>query len=296
MMGILIRRNVKMFFREKGMFFTSLITPGILLVLYVSFLGNVYRDSFESAFAPYGGLEDALLSGCVGAQLMSSLLAVCCVTVSFCSNFLMVQDKANGTRRDFSVTPVKGSVLAFSYFAASYLASLLICLTALGLCLGYVAMVGWYLSVCDLLLLLLDVVLLVLFGTALSGVISCKLSSQGHISAVGSIVSSTYGFFCGAYMPISQFAPILQKVLSFFPGTYATSLMRNHSMEGVFREMEAKHIPAPAIEEMKKAMDCRIDFLGTDVPRWAMYGILCATIAVLIALYVWMNRKKEVEG
>ena len=30
------------------MFFTSLITPAILLVLYVTFLGNVYRDSFTS--------------------------------------------------------------------------------------------------------------------------------------------------------------------------------------------------------------------------------------------------------
>ena len=29
----LVRRNVKMFFKDKGMFFTSLITPIILLVL-----------------------------------------------------------------------------------------------------------------------------------------------------------------------------------------------------------------------------------------------------------------------
>ena len=45
---ILIKRNIKLFFKDKGMFFTSLITPAILLVLYVTFLGNVYRDSFTS--------------------------------------------------------------------------------------------------------------------------------------------------------------------------------------------------------------------------------------------------------
>ena len=43
----LIKRNIKLFFKDKGMFFTSLITPAILLVLYATFLGNVYRDSFE---------------------------------------------------------------------------------------------------------------------------------------------------------------------------------------------------------------------------------------------------------
>lgn len=51
---ILIKRNIKLFFKDKGMFFTSLITPGILLILYATFLGNVYRDSFTS------GLPDTL--------------------------------------------------------------------------------------------------------------------------------------------------------------------------------------------------------------------------------------------
>ena len=37
---ILIKRNVKLFFKDKGMFFTSLITPIILLVLYSTFLKN----------------------------------------------------------------------------------------------------------------------------------------------------------------------------------------------------------------------------------------------------------------
>ena len=47
-LGNLIKRNIKLFFKDKGMFFTSLITPVILLVLYATFLANVYRDSFVS--------------------------------------------------------------------------------------------------------------------------------------------------------------------------------------------------------------------------------------------------------
>ena len=44
----MVKRNVKLFFKDKAMFFTSLITPAILLVLYVTFLGNVYRDNFSA--------------------------------------------------------------------------------------------------------------------------------------------------------------------------------------------------------------------------------------------------------
>ena len=39
-LGALIRRNCKLFFKDKGMFFTSLITPVILLVLYATFSGQ----------------------------------------------------------------------------------------------------------------------------------------------------------------------------------------------------------------------------------------------------------------
>ena len=82
----LIRRNVKLYFKDKGMFFTSLITPAILLVLYATFLGNVYRDSFVSAMPATVSLPEKLINATVGGQLVSSLLAVSCVTVTFCCN------------------------------------------------------------------------------------------------------------------------------------------------------------------------------------------------------------------
>lgn len=45
----LMNRNRKLFFKDKGMLFSSLITPVILIVLYATFLAKVYRDSFVSA-------------------------------------------------------------------------------------------------------------------------------------------------------------------------------------------------------------------------------------------------------
>ena len=64
------------------------------------------------------------------------------------------------------------------------------------------------------------------------------MSTQGQISAVGTVISAGYGFICGAYMPISSFSSGLQKVISFLPGTYGTALMRNHAMQGALAEME----------------------------------------------------------
>ena len=288
----LVKRNTKLFFKDKGMFFTSLITPAILLVLYSTFLSNVYRSSFTSSLPEMLQIPDSLIEGCVGGQLISSLLAVSCVTVAFCSNMLMVQDKVNGSIRDLTITPVKASVLSMGYYFATLISTLIICFAATGLCLAYVASVGWYLSAADVLLLLLDVFLLVMFGTALSSIINFFLSSQGQISAVGTVISAGYGFICGAYMPISQFSEGLQKVISFLPSTYGTSLIRNHALRGVYAEMAEQGFPAEVIEGIKDSIDCNLYFFGNKVELPVMYLILGGAVAVLIALYILINALK----
>ena len=286
----LIKRDTKLFFKDKGMFFTSLITPLILLVLYGTFLGNVYEETFRSSLEAFGAsVPDKLIGGCVGGELASSLLAVCCVTVAFCSNMLMVQDKVNGARSDLTISPVKKGTLALGYYISTLISTLLICFTATGVCLLYIANVGWYMSVADVFLLLLDVFLLVMFGTALSSIINHFLSSQGQISAVGTVISAGYGFICGAYMPISQFSDGLQKVISFLPGTYATSLIRNHTLRGVFEEMGNQNFPAEVVSGIKDSVDCNLYFFGEKVELNTMYLILVGAVILLIAVYVLLN-------
>ena len=285
----MIRRNSKLFFKDKGMFFTSIITPLILLVLYTTFLGKIYRDSFAMSLPAGFSWPDELLDGAVGGQLLSSLLAVCCVTVAFCSNMLMVQDKANGSRADLTVSPVKPSTLALGYYISTLISTLIICIVATGATFIYLASVGWYMSPSDILLIFLDIFLLVMFGTALSSIINFFLSTQGQISAVGSIVSAGYGFICGAYMPISQFSEGLQRVISFLPGTYGTSLIRNHAMRGVFAEMESLGIPAEAVEAVKDSIDCNLYFFEEQVSLSAMYAVLGTSVALLVGAYVLLN-------
>ena len=293
--GALIKRNIKLFFKDKGMFFTSLITPGILLVLYATFLKNVYRDSFLSGLPEGFQLSNGIIDGLVGGQLISSILAVSCVTVAFCSNFLMVQDKVSGTVKDLRMSPVNPAAIGLGYYVATLISTLLICVVAMGICLAYLAIVGWYLSITDVFLLLLDVVLLVFFGTALSSIINFFLSSQGQISAVGTIISAGYGFICGAYMPISSFGSGLQKVISFLPGTYGTSLMRNHSMRGALDEMQNQGIPQQVVEGFRDAMDCNVYFFEKSVDESAMYLILGATVALLVGAYVLLNNLKKAQ-
>lgn len=285
----LTRRNCRLFFKDKGMFFSSLITPIILLVLYATFLAKIYRDSFVSAVPP-GLVSDSLIDATVAAQLISSLLAVICVTVAFCANLISINDKASGAIRDLTVTPVRRSALAVGYFAAAAIVTLIVTLTTFAVCLIYLAFIGWYMSVGDVFLLLLDVLLLTLFGTALSSCINFGLSTNGQASAVGTIVSAGYGFICGAYMPMSGFGTGLQRVLSFLPGTYGTCLIRNHAMAGVLREMrDTAGFPDEVLEGIRDSIDCNLSFFGTQVTLPAMYLILTGATLLLVGLYILLN-------
>lgn len=294
----LVKRSMKIYFKDKGMFFTSLITPLILLVLYATFLRSVYENSFTDALNEAGAIvPQELINGCVGGQLISSLLAVSCITVAFCSNMLMVQDKYTGIGKDISVSPVKSRTVALGYYIGAFVSTLLVNVIAAVVCFLYLHSVGWYLSGADVAKVLLDVVMLVMFGTALSSIINCFLTTQGQMSAVGTIVSAGYGFICGAYMPISQFNEGLQKVIAFLPGTYGTSLLKNHILRGVFEEMGNQHFPAEVVEAIKDSVDCNIYFMDEKVAEENMYIWVLSAIVIAVIIYVMINafmRKKTV--
>lgn len=281
----LVLRNTKMYFKDMGMFLTSLITPAILLILFMTFLGSIYKNSFVSAIPNGLEVSDKLINGLVAGQLSSAMLATSCVTVAFCSNLLMVQDRANGTRKDLIVSPIKKTTLGLSYFLASILSTLIVNLVATMICFIYIGCTGWFLSVGEAILAILDVILLTLFGVSLASCINYFLNTQGQAGAVGTIVSSCYGFVCGAYMPISSYGKGLQNFMAFLPGTYGTGLIRNHMMNGALDSL-SKQLPSEAIKAMKDSVDVNLYFFDNSVEVWQMYLILLSFIVLFIALYL----------
>lgn len=291
----LIKRNIKMFFKDKGLVLSSLITPLILILLYVTFLRNVYVDSFHSVVEAAGvSIQDKYIDGFVYGWLFSSLLAVSGVTVSFCSNLLMVQDKVTGAINDFQISPVNKTKIAFSYYIASASVSMIIVFIEALVGFIIMAFTGWFLSVLDVLQILLGAFLLVNFGTALSSIIHHFLSTQGQMSAVGTLVSSVYGFICGAYMPISQFGEGLQMVLGFLPGTYATVFIRNGYERGVLEALSSEcNFSSEVIGFISKNFDISISFFGNNVSPLASGLILGISEVLLLGIYILMNKRKN---
>ena len=289
----LTARNVKVFFSDKSMFFASLITPMILLILYVTFLGRVFQNSLDQD-ALGVALPDSVINAVVNGQILACLLAVCSVTVAFSSNLLMVNDKITGSTKDIDVSPVKSHTKSLAYFTATFISTIIINLVALILCLLYIRIQNcWYYELKDVLLLFGDVILLSFFGTALASVVNFGLKTQGQLSAVANIVSAGYGFICGAYMPISNFSALLRDSIMFLPSTYFMSLIKNHALTAPFQEMAKTETPTQAIDAVKTALDYKITFFSHEVSLNTMYLIAITSIIVLITIFVLQNKFKK---
>lgn len=292
----LTARHIKLYFKDKQTFFMSLITPLILVVLFATFLRSVYVSSLKSVLPEGVVLPDKLVSGFVAGWLIASIMGTTSVTLAFCSQTIMVSDKTNKRLEDFRIAPVKPTVLSVSYFIANVFSTLLVCLFCLALGLIYIAACGWYLSAVDVLLIIGNLVLCAMFGSLLAVIVETFLKSMGAAGAAATLVSSMYGFLCGAYMPISQFSAGIRNFVAFIPGTYGTGLFRQFFMSGAIEEM-LKYVPAEAIPALKDGFDYNLYFFGHLVPAGGCFAILGISVAVLAVAYVlivyFMNRGKK---
>lgn len=289
-LGALVQRNIKCYFKDKILFFVSMITPMILLVLFVSFLRSVYIDSFYSIFSEVGFEvpEDGkrVVEGLAGSWLLSSLLAVCSLTVAICSNAVMINDKIEGSINDLSVAPVKGTTVSISYFIANFIVTMLVMLAVMVIGFIYLAAVGWYIPATNVLMIFVDLICCVLFGTLLAGVLESFISSQGGLSAVSSLVSAMYGFICGAYMPLSQFAEGMRNFICVLPGTYSVGILRKHFMSGYVDKLGDLGLVQEGQKALLDGFDGNLYVGSTQIPLWAMYAILLGTCALLLGTYI----------
>lgn len=286
----LTSRNIKLYFKDKMTFLVSLITPLILLVLFIAFLKSTYESSLISITQGFN-LDQKLIDAFTGGWLFSSVLATSCITVAFCSG-IMVIDKINRANIDFMVSPVKKSTLQLSYVLANLFSTLIVTFVLLVVGLVYLACVGFYISFVDLLLIIFGIIVTSLFGTLLANIIWTFTHSQGVVSGVCTLVSALYGFICGAYMPINTMGAGMQGFVSLLPGTYATVLFRQGFLNGVLKEM-GKTLPNEMIEGIASGFDVKMSFFGHDVSTLALILVITISTLVLLGIFLLINSLKK---
>jgi multidrug/hemolysin transport system permease protein len=283
----LIKRNLKLFFRDRASVFFSFLAVFIIIGLYVLFLGNMMVNSFKDVMG-----NDARFI--VDSWIIAGILSVVSITTTLGAFGVMVDDKTKKILKDFLSAPFKRSQLAAGYVISSFIIGVIMSIAALVIAEIYIVINGGdFLGFMPLLKLSGVMLLSVFAGTSMVFFIVNFFRSSNAFSVASSLIGTLIGFLTGIYIPIGSFPSAVQTVIKSFPISHAASLFRQIMMEAPMSKAFT-NAPAEAIINFKKMMGVTFFFGDKGLSPLMNILVLIATgVVFLVLAIINMSVKKR---
>jgi multidrug/hemolysin transport system permease protein len=289
----LIRRNMRLFFRDRASVFFSLLSVLIIILLYALFLAKMQVNGITESIKAAGLVPDEkAIRFFVDSWIMGGILATGTVTTSLGAIGILVDDHHRGASRDFRVSPVRRSSLVSGYLFSTFLVSFVMSTIAFVIAEGYIVLSGGE--------LLAPVQMLGTFGVLAVCILSfstlmCFLATfmktPGAFGSFSTVLGTLLGFFMGIYVPIGVLPESIQVFMKLLPFNSAAVLLRQQFMERPL-ELVFDGVPAAFSTEYMDVYGITMNLWGTVIPPWAMLafvGIFGSVFFVLALLR--LNRK-----
>lgn len=280
-----MKRNLKLFFRDRSAVFFSLLAVFIIIGLYALFLGDVWvRDMGDITGARQ--LMDS--------WLVAGLLAVTSVTTTLGAFGILVEDRVNKIYKDFYASPVKRSSITGGYLSGVFLIGVIMSVVALILCEVYVLINGGQLLSAARGIQVFGLILLsCLSNTAMMCFIVSFFKSQNAFTTASTIIGTLIGFIAGIYLPIGSLPGAVQTVVKVFPVSHTAVLFRRVIMEEPIGTSFAG-IPAQYLTEFNESMGITFRFGDFTVTPWMSIAFLAVVAVIFYGLSIMnMARKRS---
>lgn len=287
-MSSMIKRNLKLFFRDKGAVFFSLLGVLIVVGLYFLFLGDTYNSSLSQFSNTREMMDNWIVAG---------LLSITSLTTTMGSFSTMILDKEKKIFKDFYCSPVSRTSLTFGYIISSALVGLIMTMVTLVFSLAYLIGNSSITLTPVLLLGLLGLcVITSLSNTAMALFIVTLIKSEKAFSAISGVASALIGFITGIYIPVGQFPESVQYVVKCFPTSHCAVLFRNllmHDSLSTCTDSLPKEAQSEALSTLKETLGVTFNFGNWECTTAISLAIIFGTIVIFSALAIInLNRKK----
>lgn len=292
-------RDLKIYLRDRSAVFFSLLSAIIVIVLMLVFLGDMNVSSITDT------LEELNIGNAEqnrdNAQLfvlmwaVGGILCVNGVTVSAMVTSTMIDDFTGGRLQAFRTAPLSRIKLSLGYIAASWAASVLICVLTLAAAELFAASNGALLPDVTGHFELLAMILVNCF--TYSGVMyfaGVLIKSAGAWSGFSTLTGTLVGFLGGIYIPIGGLPEGVQTFLKCLPVLHGCSMFR----QVLTKEMGAKTLeglPDEAISEYYDKMGVTVKMGDLDVSWQMQLAILlvCGIIFITAAAIITSRRYRS---
>jgi multidrug/hemolysin transport system permease protein len=289
----LVRRNMRLFFRDRASVFFSLLSVLIIILLYALFLAKMQVNGITEAITNAGLVPDKdAIRYFVDSWIMGGILATGTVTTSLGAIGILVDDRHRGASRDFQVSPVKRSQLVAGYLLSTFLVSLVMSTIAFVIAEGYIVLSGGELLDAAGMFGTLGVLsLCILAFSALMCFLATFMKTPGAFGSFSTVVGTLLGFFMGIYVPIGVLPESIQVFMKVLPFNSAAVLMRQQFMTKPLARVFAG-VPESLSTWYEDFYGISMTLFDHKVPPWAMLAFIGAFGAVFFLLAVLrLNRK-----
>lgn len=242
----LVKRNVKLYLRDKAAVFFSFLSIVIILLLYILFLGKMQNDSIAEYFG-----DNPNNAWLVSSWIMAGILTVSTITVPLGAIGNLIDDRHNEILNDFYVSPINRNTLALSYLIGAWVIGALMVSINLVVGLIYVVIQGGDIpSLFQFLKLFGLMMLSIMSFSSFFFYISLFMKTRNAYGTLSTLIGTFIGFLGGIYIPIGQLGENVQKVMNAIPVAHAVTIMRRVYMEGaidaIFSGLEPEYYEAYA--------------------------------------------------
>lgn len=295
----LVKRNMRIYLRDKGAVFFSLLAMLIVLLLMVFFLGDMNISAIADTLGQLPNrdkeLDEKNAELLVLQWTLAGVISINAVTVTLSVLTSMIRDKNNGTLQSIYTSPVSRLSIALSYICAAWICSIIICTLTLGLSEIYCVYMGAdAFSVVQHLQLFGMICVNSFTYACIMYFLAAIVKSEGAWSGLGTIIGTLVGFLGGIYLPIGSIAEGIANVLKCTPILYGTVMFRQ-IMTKQAGDICFENAPSEMYDTYNEIMGVSLEAFGRDVNIAGCLAILavCGTAFLLIGGFAtkYISRK-----
>lgn len=289
-------RNLKIYLRDRGAVFFSLLSAIIVIVLMLVFLGDMNVQSISSALdemhvgTPDENLENA--KQLIIMWAMGGILCVNGVTVSSMVMSTMINDFTNGKIQAFRTAPISRIKLSLGYIISAWAASSFICVLTLAAADILGAVNGTPLpDIADHLLLIAMILVNCFTYSGIMYFAGLLIKTAGAWSGFATLISTLVGFLGAIYIPMGSLPEGVQTVLKCLPVLHGCSMFRSVLTKPI-SEVAFEGAPQQFITECNREMGTTVVFGDNEISPMIQLAILLICGIIFIAAATLISRKR----
>ena len=294
----LTKRNMKVFLRDKTGVFFSLLSPLLVLLLFILFLGDLQIDAVKGALESNGVIDlfpKNYSSAVAYNWLIAGVLGVSCITVSFSCLSVIILDREKGIENDYKASPVSNINVYISYILGVFLSTLLIMIIVSIAGLIFLAATNSLnMNFSNVLVLYAGIILGSFNASLFAYALTSFIKTSGAHGAFTGLICAVSGFLIGAYMPLSSFPKPIQYFCGLIPGSYSAGLCRTSLLNNYMADASSKS--AELGEALNDYFSIKVNLFGNSIDQSGMFVfLLVSTIIFLIinVIIIKLHNKKR---